>query len=287
MTNKMRTRLLLDAIEQHNRVAVHDGRCCVQARLAAQEMADQAQTLPVAAAPAEAPAELVAPRKVWDRLASEKQIGYLARLLRERDVAAHWMTEGQRLLAQGFGTALSKEVSRVLDQVTTMPVKTDAPVREMTPRQRFTVTGLLADRVHTFGDIEVDALNFATASEMIDILLAAPKHPKAPKATASRALPEEGIYLFEGSYYKIQIDVHNTGRKMCKKLHPSEVEGEKGVFRKVSGMGGKLTAEHKLSLEQAKEFGKLYGQCVCCGAVLTKDESIEKGIGPVCEGKYF
>lgn len=36
----------------------------------------------------------------------------------------------------------------------------------------------------------------------------------------------------------------------------------------------------------AAEFGKEFGQCSCCGAMLTNPESIERGIGPICAEKY-
>jgi len=47
----------------------------------------------------------------------------------------------------------------------------------------------------------------------------------------------------------------------------------------------RLRPEHRMSLEEAKEFGALYGTCCVCGRTLTNEDSIEAGIGPVCAGK--
>ncbi len=46
-----------------------------------------------------------------------------------------------------------------------------------------------------------------------------------------------------------------------------------------------LTAAMRLTEEQAAEFGQLYGVCCICSARLSNEESIERGIGPVCADK--
>lgn len=46
----------------------------------------------------------------------------------------------------------------------------------------------------------------------------------------------------------------------------------------------KLTPEMLLKLENAKRWGRKTGSCCCCGRLLTKKESIDAGIGPVCAG---
>jgi hypothetical protein len=40
-------------------------------------------------------------------------------------------------------------------------------------------------------------------------------------------------------------------------------------------------------LGQARLYGKLTGVCGCCGRELTDPVSIERGIGPICESKWF
>jgi len=304
MTNKMRTILLMDAIRRHRDATDnHCGDCCVQARLAAQEMvnqAEEAEKQAAVAAPvstrAPEPSRTVLPpvlapaRPARDQIANPRQIRYIADLLELKDVPNHWRRAARELILQDYPSYA--EAKRILSQLTAMK---DLPgaVRMATPPMVRLLNRLLNQKQWP---VEVDpkTLSFKDASTLIDALFKAEDKPRAgravPSAEDSIALPDEGMYLFEGSYYKIQIDVHGNGRKMCKKLYPGKTvdgEKEKGVFRKFTGMGGKLTAEHRLSLEQAKEFGKLYGQCVCCGAVLTKEESIDKGIGPVCEGNWF
>ena len=53
------------------------------------------------------------------------------------------------------------------------------------------------------------------------------------------------------------------------------------------GRLAKLSADDKLTLEQAREFGALYGTCCVCGRTLTNELSIHLGIGPKCGDREF
>ena len=48
----------------------------------------------------------------------------------------------------------------------------------------------------------------------------------------------------------------------------------------------KITPEDRMSLEDAKAFGHVYGVCCNCGATLTDEKSIAAGIGPYCAKKF-
>jgi hypothetical protein len=122
---------------------------------------------------------------------------------------------------------------------------------------------------------------------------------------------DAGMYRMDETIYKVQVAVHGSGHPYAKRLTPTgycgvcgehknyhegdsknEITGDhefkaKWVFDYAPGAIQQLQPEHKLSLEEAKNFGALYGTCCCCGTTLTNEESIEKGIGPICEGKYF
>ncbi len=39
-------------------------------------------------------------------------------------------------------------------------------------------------------------------------------------------------------------------------------------------------------LEAAVRYGRLTGACACCGRTLTDPKSVERGIGPICAGKW-
>lgn len=98
---------------------------------------------------------------------------------------------------------------------------------------------------------------------------------------------EEGFYaetLTVDSEETIQvwkIQMSKTGNLYAKKLE------EDGSWT-YTPYGKKHVAKNatKLDLETARKFGKLYGRCAACGRTLTKEESIEYGMGPVCRNKF-
>lgn len=109
---------------------------------------------------------------------------------------------------------------------------------------------------------------------------------RTPKAV------EEGMYRTpDGQIYKVQIAVHGSGRPYAKRLvkldEPREMA--KGTrthdFVREPGALAKLTPEMRMTLDEMKEWGKLYGTCCKCGITLTDETSIADGIGPVCGGR--
>lgn len=119
-------------------------------------------------------------------------------------------------------------------------------------------------------------------------------------------IPElaDGVYrnAANGKIYKVKRAVHGSGRKVAHELviteevimvdTSTEFEHDQAKVKTFVGefvYAGLATrfvkAEEKMTLEEAKKFGALYGVCCQCGRTLTKQESIDAGIGPICAGK--
>lgn len=96
---------------------------------------------------------------------------------------------------------------------------------------------------------------------------------------------EDGMYVLDGTIYKVQHAVHGSGRQYAKRLVPPAQEGDRATFEYAPGVVRKLRPEHRMTMDQAREFGALYGTCCQCGRVLTNEDSIEAGIGPICASK--
>lgn len=127
----------------------------------------------------------------------------------------------------------------------------------------------------------------AAVSAKIDELRNMPKVASAQQPTTE---PEDGIYYVPddegpGNIFKVYKMVHGSGRQGIKRLtHDGD---QKGSFVYLGLAVKHLPANaKKMSLEEAKAFGRLYGFCVRCGATLTDEGSIAAGIGPVCSGKW-
>lgn len=97
----------------------------------------------------------------------------------------------------------------------------------------------------------------------------------------------EGMYKVGETIYKVVRAVNGSGFLYVKKL--VHKNGARGSFQRVREGGMKLLAAEgvRLTEEEAKEFGALYGFCCCCGRTLTDEISIKLGIGPVCHARYF
>lgn len=91
--------------------------------------------------------------------------------------------------------------------------------------------------------------------------------------------------------WKVQVAVHGSGQLYAKKLiklDTPKIKRSKEYshdFQYIPGGIKTLRPEWRMSLAEAQEFGRLYGCCIRCGAVLTAEESIERAMGPICAGK--
>jgi hypothetical protein len=95
----------------------------------------------------------------------------------------------------------------------------------------------------------------------------------------------EGMHRLGGKIYKVQVAVNGSGNEYAKELRNlGDVDGFGFVY--APGVVRKLSVRTRLTLEEAKEFGALYGTCCVCGRTLTDEKSIAAGIGPVCAGKF-
>lgn len=139
------------------------------------------------------------------------------------------------------------------------------------------------------------------ASAIIDAFLSMKKNlvvpdttPEPKPAPERRPDPPEGFHRVDGVIYKVQKNRAGSHLYAKRLEHPSfgvnyqtgEVSGD-WSFEYVGRQPFRsLSAETLLTLEQAKEFGHLYGVCGCCGARLTDEHSIDAGIGPVCAKRF-
>jgi len=109
------------------------------------------------------------------------------------------------------------------------------------------------------------------------------------------SVDEIGVYVMpDGSIVKVQPNKEKT--RTYAKLWISDVTGErltlsdqkvKGRYEFVGGLVGQVAAQgRRMSLDEAKAFILLFGQCARCARKLSAASSVEKGIGPVCI-KYF
>lgn len=110
--------------------------------------------------------------------------------------------------------------------------------------------------------------------------------PYVQKRSETPSDVPEGMHRVDGVIYKVQRSPE-SGRVYAKRLVDSGVAEVGWKFEYAAGAIRRLSEDTLMTLEEAKEFGHLYGVCCVCGRTLTNEASIEAGIGPICSGKGF
>lgn len=126
------------------------------------------------------------------------------------------------------------------------------------------------------------------ASKWIDRLIAKLRELRTAARRPAPGAEElaDGTYILDGDIYKVRHAVHGSGRQYASLLVPPAAEGEDATWEyKGQAPLRLLTAEHLLTPELAKKYGALYGVCVRCGRVLTREDSIDRMMGSTCWGK--
>ncbi len=163
-----------------------------------------------------------------------------------------------------------------------------------TDKQIGFLRSLLNSKEHKYTPetLDLDILSKGQASQIIDLLVKAPRAKREPRKATVKAdapvMPEPGFYKVGDDIFKVQPARHGD-RCYAKRL---AVTVENGTFANVSweydrGAMYRIARNgRELSLEEAKGFGRTHGFCCACARLLTDSASVEAGIGPVCAKKW-
>lgn len=127
------------------------------------------------------------------------------------------------------------------------------------------------------------------ASRWIDRLISKVRELTVAQRSAERSAPtattetvEDGMYVLNGEIFKVQHAIHGSGKPYAKLFVPPAGPGLKATFVYTLGAIKNLRPEHRMTKEQARQYGKLTGTCVFCARVLTDERSIDAGYGEKC-----
>ena len=102
----------------------------------------------------------------------------------------------------------------------------------------------------------------------------------AARTARRQATAADAAELVPDRLYERAGEVYRTVRSGAGSLYAKIWTGEGWEYAR--GAIRDLRPELRLSVERAKELSVRFGRCIRCGALLTADESVERGIGPVC-----
>lgn len=223
------------------------------------------------------------------RTISEAQKRLVLRLINERDISNLTLLPGQTIDPNEIGNMGVKGGSALIDKLFNCPEKPKAILTKSektltgSPKQIEWITkglngkpSLLADKaILTESDItKLYAECNWSAKNVIDKLL---KMPKTIKAETNKEITE-GMYKVGERIFKVQT-AKTSNRLYAKELVDGSFEYAQGAMRIIK-------AEHRMTLDEAKAYGKATGTCCVCSRTLTVKASIEAGIGPICASKF-
>lgn len=151
----------------------------------------------------------------------------------------------------------------------------------------------IADALESVGDyqgaedlrsISLSGLTSAQASQEIDAAMARVKDIRKLLAESKTAdWLDDGVYRNQaGDVVMVYHTIHGANIQVGK-VWAGEIDGF--VYRGRAALRG-LTLAHRMTLDEAAEFGRVYGVCCVCALPLTNEESKAKGIGPICETRF-
>lgn len=94
---------------------------------------------------------------------------------------------------------------------------------------------------------------------------------------------EAGLYRDGDTVYRVKWNKEQTNLYAKRFVPEATTKSERFVYE--GGAVKRLSANDRLTVQEAEELGARYGVCCVCGAELTDAKSIERGIGPVCAKK--
>lgn len=239
--------------------------------------------------------------------ASPGQVRYLKDLFESRDLHCaapehhDFLTEAYTQLQAG---AISKKnATRALDLVIPLPARPGATGgKPASEKQVALIRRLLTEKDLTGTRFEVtepssweDALaevgvgtprdlvaelarTSRDASSVIDELFALPRLSTGTRDWAA------GVYEgADGRVYRVYLG-QQSGRMLVKEVVGNREDGY--TLEYIGSAARVMPADaRKLTLEEAKEWGRATSHCIKCGLRLDDPESVDRGIGPVCAKK--
>ncbi len=123
-------------------------------------------------------------------------------------------------------------------------------------------------------------LSDAQIASLTKMYLKVASKSSAPKPT--NPATEVGMYAKDGKVYRVKRS--ESGNLYAMLYDPSgATKSERFTYAR--GVVSTLSADDRMSVDQAEALGLKFGICCVCGAELTAEKSVGRGIGPVCAGR--
>lgn len=232
---------------------------------------------------------------------SEKQKNFLRFLINTRITTNLVLLSNQTIDPAKIHTMGLPAAKALIEKLLSCPEKPAAivPVMEQgSDKQKNYLASMMAE-LNSYG-LKIDGSdinkypNIRAAIDSVKELLAVARQNNYSKKESIKPTEQvtEGMYRVGEDIYKVQKS-RQSGMlyaKLMTELEYPRTDKRGNVitheFEYAPGAMRKIKAEHRMTLQEAAQFGKETGTCCNCGRTLTKQESIDRGIGPICAGKF-
>lgn len=239
------------------------------------------------------------------RKISEKQEWFILKLIKERDLTNLHLVTGQTIDVDEVKYMGVKGASALIEKMLGCPIKgTDSPVMANSTKlpgsdkQIALIEKLAQERNLSSSDLAIMLKAKPTARLLIDALFAMPK--PSMRATLneeiSKAQDNEeyvptkvipGYYRDNtGLVWKVQFNQAQTNMYALKRINAKKYEYVAGAIKNITPDMFVSVNPLDITLEEAKAYGRKTGNCYMCNRELTKQSSIDAGIGPICAEKF-
>jgi hypothetical protein len=249
--------------------------------------------------------------------ASDKQLKFFFDLMLKKDIdpflkelPTPWLELANKITSEIATDGVAKvyeskqfaksDLHKFISKLTTLPDK---------PKQRDAIGN--AEKAAIAGSFAKDVAVYGQFSHGIQEVMPteiAVRDPDIARVTyPAEIVLEDGMYRnpSTGTIYKVYHTVHGNNVQVAKRLvvtnfdpDPDGTLGPDGNWQhkqtakvKFKYEGRKplynLRPTDRLTMDEARELGALYGTCVICARTLTNELSIHLGIGPVCGRREF
>lgn len=212
------------------------------------------------------------------RSMSPKQKKFLVFLINTKVTTNLKLLPGQTINLAEIDTMGLPAAKAVIDKLQNCPNKPSNSVRMATDGQLRFIRSLNEQAGNVISEDDIKTIKFAEVQEVLDCLktVIANNKKNAPKREIT-----PGGYIQESTGKIFNVYKARTGTHLLVRVWNEQANDWEYV-----GSVTKLPIDARpMTLEESKAFGKLTVQCCQCGRKLTKKESKDKGIGPICEGR--
>lgn len=153
-------------------------------------------------------------------------------------------------------------------------------------RTRKVITPALAELLTAWDNrLTVGLPSKGEASAVIDALYAADWAPRevTPTDHAGALVKLEARQVYRATDGRvIRIQLSQTGN-----LYGKLLDQESGAWEYLPRVAAELSGARLLTLDEAIELSAAIGQCVRCSRTLTAEDSVRRGIGPICSKAFL